>query len=184
MLLIGSSYIRKEGTADRALERYEHTAVVLERMTSCSASLTALPPVPDWIWRRTTSRRLFSCFGLCFDIRSAKTGPSAQMGAVRQLNSPRWDRLDSLAHLIKGFTSNLAHPAEGFCWSDRTAQVSLALSAEEVSFNEVCPSVSFAWKVEVLLEKALREVVDIYHPRSMTLVTHLEQACYQFAIEA
>ena len=106
------------------------------------------------------------------------------MGAVSPPNTPRRDRLDSPAHLIKSVLSNLAHPAEGFRWSDRTAQISLSPSAEGVSFNEFCPSVSLAWKVEVLLEEALREVVNNYHPRSMTLVTHLERACYSFALEA
>ena len=44
-----------------------------------------LPPAPDSIWRRTTSPRppkphAVRCCGLCSGVRSAKRGPSAQMG--------------------------------------------------------------------------------------------------------
>ena len=53
----------------------------------------------------------FTRCGLCSDIRSAKTGPSAQMGAVRQPNSPRRNHLNALGFLIKGVLSNLAHLA-------------------------------------------------------------------------
>ena len=61
------------------------------------------------------------------------------MGAVRQPNSPRRNHLNALGFLIKGVLS-----LQGFRWSDRTTQMSLALSAEEVSFNKSGPSVGLA----------------------------------------
>ena len=45
---------------------------------------------------------------------------SAQMGAVRQLISPRRKRLESLAHLSKGVRSSLTHPGEPWPSSQST----------------------------------------------------------------
>ena len=57
-------------------------------------------------------RGLDAVAGRCSGIRSAKTGPSAQMGAVSQPNSLRRNRLDSLAFLIQTVFIKLGTPCK------------------------------------------------------------------------
>ena len=124
------------------LEMYEHTADVLkqenlaQRITGAIATPRQIGSGRELLLRGLEGLRSL----LWHQIR--ETGPPAQMGAIRQPNSPLRSRLTWIPNQIRVIEPGT--PCKGSRCPDRTAQMSLALSAEEVSFNEFCPSVRLA----------------------------------------
>ena len=147
---------------------YERTADVLDQHDLAQR-------ITDAIATRTRVDLEANCFIAKFIRQASPPKGEERTVCTDGSNSPRAGSFGFTCTLDR---CTLAHPPESFRWSDRTAQISLAPSANEVSFNEFCPYVCLVWKVEVLREKALIEVV-VNSPSVVNDSANLmERACY------
>lgn len=84
----------------------------------------------------------------------------------------------------------LAHQHEGFMIGSlglgaRTGSIETKLTpaGTPISPAEFCASACMAWKAELILEEAHRDMVDHFHPKSPLMTTLLQRACFQIAHE-
>lgn len=145
---------------------------------------------------RKPMRGLFPDAGGSFSLSSSgrrlmrKVGSRAesQIGFMSDSSaSQRMSAVSPLGASGDGVDALYAHPREGYgasSYCNQTTHVRLTPSAEPVAADEFFGSACLTWKVELLMEEALRNLREHFHPESPVMVTYLERACYTHALDS